>query len=418
MAETLCLAWLFLLLAAAPPEAAADYETLRQNFNNLYQSLRSAGGISPGDRGVIETLRQRVSAFDREHPDDAAALAIELQLTLWLDDAEAVNDLYGRLTTLTRDSAIGLGWVRHFQAAGDKRRIGEIYERLNRLFPDDAQVQIGWAQFFRDANLYSRALEVLGKARLDPAAHPDAAILKSDCLFAEERFDEAVAALEAIPQEKISADPSLRARVEGLLAVRREYPAFWAAEQEVRSAEARVGDLPRVEIITAQGRVVVELFENQAPNTVANFIALAESGFYDATRFHRVIPNVMIEGGDPNTRQGATAAPGTGGPDYLIADEHDREGARRHFAGSVGMANSGRPHSAGSRFYITFQPAPDLNGKHTVFGRVVDGLDLVRGFQANDAIESVTVLRKRDHEYKPATLPAPAAPAAPAASPG
>jgi cyclophilin family peptidyl-prolyl cis-trans isomerase len=377
-----------------------------------------AGGIAPADRGVIESLRQRVAAFDAEHPDDAAAVAMELQLTLWLDDAEAVNDLYGRLTTLTRDSAIGLGWVRHFQAAGDRRRIGEIYERLTRLFPGDAQIQIGWAQFFRDANLYSRALDVLEKAQLDPAVQPDAAILRSDCLFAVERFDEAVAALEEIPQETISANPSVRARVEGLLVVRREYPAYWAQEQELRSAETRAGDLPRVEIITAQGRVVVELFENQAPNTVANYISLCESGFYDATRFHRVIPNVMIEGGDPGTRQGATAAPGTGGPGYRIADEHDLEGARRHFAGSVGMANSGTPHSAGSRFYITFQPTPDLNGKHTVFGRVVDGLDLVRGFQADDAIESVSVLRKRDHEYKPATLPEPATPEAPAPNPG
>jgi cyclophilin family peptidyl-prolyl cis-trans isomerase len=426
MTVRLGLACLVLALAAAAPGSPGDYASLRRDFTNLYQSLSNAGGIAPGDRAAIEKLRQRAEAFDREHPDDAAGLAIELQLNLWLQDADAVDRLYGRLASLTRDPEIGLAWVRHFQAAGDRRRVGEIYERLARLFPGDAAVVLGWARFYREANLCARALEVLESASLDPAAQPDAAIMRSDCLFAEERFDDAVAALEAIPQEKLSADPGLRARVEPLLAARREYPALWEQEQQRRSAEARAADLPRIEIVTAKGRIVAELFENEAPNTVANFIALAEAGFYEGTRFHRLIPNSMIEGGDPNTRAGATEAPGSGGPGYRIADEFDREGARRHFAGSLGMANTGSAHSAGSRFYITFEPAPDLNAGHTVFGRVVNGMEVVRGLEADDAVESVSVLRKRDHVYEPERLtespaasvtvtpPAPAGTSAPA----
>ena len=146
-------------------------------------------------------------------------------------------------------------------------------------------------------------------------------------------------------------------------------------------------------------------YENEAPNTVANFISLSESDFYGGTNFHRVIPNFMAQGGDPNSKDGAEGTPGTGDPGYRIADEHDREGARSHFTGTLAMANNNFPHTGGCQFYFTHEPTPHLNGKHTVFGRVIDGLDVVRVIEPNDAIVSVTVLRKRDHEYKPDTLP-------------
>ncbi|TDJ55647.1 MAG: peptidylprolyl isomerase, partial [Planctomycetota bacterium] len=317
---------------------------------------------------------------------------MELQLSLWLDDEERVNTLYARLTDLTGDVDIGLAWAAHFQALDDRPKVGEIFSRLARKFPDNTQILVDWAKFYVDVNLYPRALEVIEAIDLDPAETPRALIVKSDCLFAEHRFVEAVAALDSIPGTTLAADPALARQVEDLLALRRPYPELWTLEQEIRSAEASADDLPRVELITVQGRIVLELFENEAPNTVANFINLADSGYYDGVAFHRVLANFMAQTGDPNSRPGADGVPGQGGPGYRIVDEHDRDGARMHFTGTLSMAKSPGLHTAGSQFFMTHAPPAHLNGKHTVFGRVMSGLDVVRSIEPNDLVETVTVL--------------------------
>ena len=113
----------------------------------------------------------------------------------------------------------------------------------------------------------------------------------------------------------------------------------------------------------------------------------------------------MAQGGDPNTKPGATGVPGQGGPGYRIPDEHTRQGARNHFAGSLAMAKTDAPHTAGSGFFLTHEPRPDLNGKYTVFGRILEGLDVVRGLKINDVLVSAIVLRKRGHDYSPDSLP-------------
>jgi len=160
-------------------------------------------------------------------------------------------------------------------------------------------------------------------------------------------------------------------------------------------------------IKTTKGDIEVELFENEAPNTVANFVSLVEKKFYDGLTFHRVLGGFMAQGGCPK-------GTGTGGPGYRIADECRQENARRHFRGSLSMANSG-PDTNGSQFFITFLPTSFLDGKHTVFGRVIKGFDVLAKLQRRDPekpdqpepdkIIEARVLRKRDHEYKPVTLP-------------
>ncbi|MBW3600539.1 MAG: peptidylprolyl isomerase [Planctomycetes bacterium] len=152
---------------------------------------------------------------------------------------------------------------------------------------------------------------------------------------------------------------------------------------------------------TNKGKLVIELFEDQAPNTVANFITLVESGFYDGLAFHRVIPHFMAQGGDPD-------GDGTGGPGYEIPCECYEEDARMHFRGSLSMAHAGRD-TGGSQFFLTFIPTPHLNGRHTVFGRVIEGLEVLDELQrrdpndtaapAPDKIVDAEVIRKRDHEY-------------------
>jgi cyclophilin family peptidyl-prolyl cis-trans isomerase len=178
--------------------------------------------------------------------------------------------------------------------------------------------------------------------------------------------------------------------------------AQWEEEAAIRAAEAKADDLPRVKLSTSKGDIVVELFENEAPNTVANFVSLVEKGFYDGRKFHRVIPGFMAQGGCPR-------GDGTGGPGYTIDCETQAENARKHFRGTLSMAHAG-PNTGGSQFFITFVPTPHLDGGHTVFGRVVEGMDVLAKIQRTegtaklgspDKIEKAEVLRKRDHQYVP-----------------
>lgn len=191
-----------------------------------------------------------------------------------------------------------------------------------------------------------------------------------------------------------------------------DYLDYWKKEQELRAAEAQADDLPRVVLATSKGDIVVELFENEAPNTVANFISLTEAKKYDGTAFHRVIPGCMAQGGDPNTLDDDPANDGRGGPGYTISCECYSDKARMHFQGSLSMAHAGKD-SGGSQFFLNHAPTPQLNaiaGKqrgssHTVFGRVIKGMDAALALQTGDRIESAKVLRKRDHAYVPTTKP-------------
>ncbi|MGV8171965.1 MAG: peptidylprolyl isomerase [Candidatus Woesearchaeota archaeon] len=121
-------------------------------------------------------------------------------------------------------------------------------------------------------------------------------------------------------------------------------------------------------IETSMGNIDVELFEDKAPNTTANFIKLAEKGYYNNITFHRVIPNFMVQTGDPK-------GDGTGGPGYAIKDEFG-PGLKHDKAGMLSMANAG-PNTGGSQFFITTVPTPWLDGKHAIFGQVVNGQDVV-----------------------------------------
>jgi peptidyl-prolyl cis-trans isomerase B (cyclophilin B) len=124
---------------------------------------------------------------------------------------------------------------------------------------------------------------------------------------------------------------------------------------------------------TSQGRIILKFFPKQAPGHVENFKKLAKKGFYDGTKFHRVIPKFMIQGGDPNTKTGAGPA-GTGGPGYTIKAEFNDI---KHKRGILSMARSQDPNSAGSQFFIMHGEAPFLDGQYTAFGQVVSGMDAV-----------------------------------------
>ena len=128
-------------------------------------------------------------------------------------------------------------------------------------------------------------------------------------------------------------------------------------------------------IHTNKGDIVIEFLEGQAPNTVANFSKLAKEAFYDGTKFHRVIRDFMIQGGDPLTKDdGMSDRWGTGGPGYQFADEISL--SNKNDRGTIAMANAG-PNTNGSQFFINVSDNNFLDGKHTVFGRVITGMDVV-----------------------------------------
>ncbi|MEE9533104.1 MAG: peptidylprolyl isomerase [Acidimicrobiia bacterium] len=396
--------------AGAVSAADTAFNTLKDSLTRLRDLLQAKGGIAPEDHGVIRGIRDRAAGFSRRWVDDPRGVALELQLSIWLQDHDRVNELFARLAELSPDrSQVADAWLEYFRRNNIAGRVDEIYGRLLSERPGDRELAFAWASYHKGLNHYARAMEILQDEALDLATLPKAAVALSGCLFAEHRFQEAVDVLQSIPVELLKADPDLARTVGLLLPGREEYLDLWDQEQEIRYLEASAGDLPRVELLTARGRIEVELFENEAPNTVANFISLAKDGFYDGTKFHRVITNFMAQGGDPNTKPGATGVAGRGSPGYRIQDEHDREGARNHFTGSLAMAKRRPPHTAGCQFYLTHEPTPHLNGKHTVFGRVTEGLDVVRSLELDDVIEKVTVLRDRGHDYEPQTLPVVAA---------
>ncbi|MGH9909557.1 MAG: peptidylprolyl isomerase [Nitrososphaerales archaeon] len=126
-------------------------------------------------------------------------------------------------------------------------------------------------------------------------------------------------------------------------------------------------------IETNFGKIVIELFTEDAPKTVENFVKLASSSFYDGTLFHRVIPGFMIQGGDPNTKSNNRRSWGTGSPGHTIKAEFN---ARSHVRGIVSMARAQDPDSAGSQFFIVVKDSKFLDRQYTVFGKVIEGMDV------------------------------------------
>ena len=133
-------------------------------------------------------------------------------------------------------------------------------------------------------------------------------------------------------------------------------------------------------IETNKGNLVLELFAKDVSLTVNNFVFLARDGFYNNTSFHRVIPGFMAQGGDPT-------GTGRGSPGYRFADEFTEH---KHNTGTLSMANSG-PNSNGCQFFITYAPQPHLDGKHSVFGRLTEGMDILQKIESGDAIKQITI---------------------------
>jgi peptidylprolyl isomerase/peptidyl-prolyl cis-trans isomerase B (cyclophilin B) len=158
--------------------------------------------------------------------------------------------------------------------------------------------------------------------------------------------------------------------------------ASWGDAQGVKGAKK----VKQAAVITLEkgGEIRIELYPEDAPKTVENFVTLAKKEFYNGLTFHRVVPGFVVQGGDPKGN-------GTGGPGYTIKAEFNK---RKHVRGTLAMARSQHPDSAGSQFYITYGPTPHLDGNYTVFGQVVSGMEHVDRIAQGDRMKSVRIVEE------------------------
>lgn len=288
-------------------------------------------------------------------------------------------------------------------------RMVELAPQVYKLQPQNTVAAEFTLQSLFAKNQYAELVKVSdGVLKIDPKAQL-AVNFNGVGKFATHDFEGAIKVLKPAEDDGLLI-PQLGGQYLDLAEL---YVAFWKEEQAIRAAEdAATGDaqLPIVKLTTTKGDIEILMLENEAPNTVANFISLVEKKYYDGLKFHRVIPGFMAQGGCPNSRDNPANA-GQGGPGYTIACECYQKNARRHFAGSLSMAHAGKD-SGGSQFFLTHLPTNHLNpepgkamGSHTVFGRTIKGLEVIQSLEVDDEILSAVVVRKRNHEYVPVTVP-------------
>jgi cyclophilin family peptidyl-prolyl cis-trans isomerase len=328
------------------------------------------------------------------------------KLTEWKEVLKELRKLRTDYKTATPDQTVGIQTKWNEAIAKAEAMIGPLREAGKAAYLAAPNSDAALTDF-----LIKIVADDVKRDDYEPAAEVAKALLDNGCTkvelsdpaglaaFATNDLERAEKELKRAQTENKLSDASKK--IMGDLA---DYKKFWQAEQELRKKEAAANDLPRVRIVTSKGEIVAELFENEAPEAVANFISLVESKFYDGLTFHRVLAGFMAQGGCP-------AGDGTGGPGYNIYCECYKDNHRKHFRGSLSMAHAGKD-TGGSQFFLTFLPTPPLNGKHTVFGRVIEGMDVLAKLQRidpedksskpdPDKMVKVEVIRKRDHKYEP-----------------
>ncbi|MBC03934.1 MAG: hypothetical protein CMJ34_11635 [Phycisphaerae bacterium] len=372
-----------LVLTTSGVAVAEDWSDIRDNYDQLKRYMAAKRRIGADEKASLIALQERIDAFREGNPEDPRPLAMDIQVSTWL---------------------------------GDDARIDEDYEQLAAISDLD-RIQVAWAKHRLGMNGYGSIPGIILSDPVDLADEPEANVLLARSYMARNQFQDAIDAIDAIPEEGLQK-PSIRVNANRVRGQAERWLALWQDEVGLREAEEAAGTSPVMQLITSRGPVTILLYETQAPNTVANFIELAERDFFDGTRFHRVEPNFVVQGGDPNSRPGSTIAPGSGGRGQWIPDEADRPDKRFHFAGSLAMAKSPDqtkpgstiPNSASSQFYVVIEPAENLNEEYTVFGRVIDGIEIIEAIRKNDDLLEVATISRPERDYSAETLAIPGVP--------
>ena len=382
----------------APAASAVDKETTQGATVDKGATVGQAATV---DKGATDTPDKAIESSQGDKSKEEAAAEYEKQKAAWLaglkkltfkelvkkirDDERQIDQRYIRMPMIPKEQLVFERQIRALQyevivlnellepAAVEafrsnpmesKAATDKVFEVLaSKLKPRGRHSSYDPAGGLR---LVNTILEIKGG---DIGMDPDAAPTPEDEPFMQiiyqgylasyglQDFKSADEFLTRLENLNIGMKPEVRENFEQTL-------ALWRDEEAIRAEEARADDLPRVKLETTGGDVVIELFENEAPNTVANFIKLVNQGYYDGLEFFHVVPSLYA-------RSGCTANDGTTNPGYRIRNEY--ENGRRHFAGTVVMQNDGE-NTAGSQFIILHRPDPNLDGKvvcvRPCYGRV------------------------------------------------
>lgn len=371
------------------PPVAPEVAAIKAEFDEMARYLGRKNAVSVDDRGPLKALAAKLAPFAAAR--DPNALAMQVQVGTWLEDHTLVDSSYLTILELNPNNDIALAqWM----------------NALNRRLEYDRSLEESLA----------RGPIVAASTRVSLAA--------VDALLGLNRVGEAKVRMDAISfpanerPDVTGRYNTLKVRVDTL------FP-LWQQEDTLRQTETAANTLPRVELTTAKGPIVIELFEEQAPNSTAAFLEFVGSGLYTGTTFHKRVPGLGLLGGDPNSKPVAEGAAkprvGVGSPGFRIADENGDPAKRRlALSFTVGFAKAEAaktnpptptatartlPNSAGSTFFILTSPAEHLNEEFTVVGRIVDGFETVLKLAPGDAITAATIQRKREHEYVVQKLP-------------
>jgi cyclophilin family peptidyl-prolyl cis-trans isomerase len=418
-------------------EAAAPRDTAGSDLNREDKAVIATDG-----KGATNAAAQAKAAFDAKFNEYKAAVRqIEkLQADFQAADAATRRNLNTELTgQIAHAQSLVNGMI---EAAVEAYRFApNADEQITELLVAVARYDVigrpaGRGQPAKSGNpqdiyypidggdRYERALPVLKLLIENDAGTPELYVWGFVAAFATNDYELASKwlaevqkhdAIQPIAEAAGKSDRDDAGLMENVLhqvstsaGVLEQYRQLWDKESQIRAAEAAADDLPRVKLTTNKGEIVLELFENEAPQSVANFLTLVKQGFYDGSPFHRVLPKFMAQGG-------AKDEEGQGGPGYTIRCECYRPDYRRHFRGTLSMAHAGRD-TGNSQFFLTFVATPHLNGKHTAFGRVIEGIEVLADLQRRSPMHGTTqpkadriikaeVVRDRGHEYKFEKLP-------------
>jgi peptidyl-prolyl cis-trans isomerase B (cyclophilin B) len=352
--------------------------------------LNQPAGVFPGPVGtharIVSNAAWGAATPDAELPRNEGIAILE-EIAGEKADAEDGGVLYAY-------TGWGDGRRRDAPLARMEERVVAAIER----YPGYASLQAVLVQLRKARNDFKGAVDVhaaMGRAFPAFAEPPFYTLIHAELLQPLGRFDEAVALLADRAAEVDRPGP-LKTELVQLEALAADH----ARSLVMQKADAAANDLPRVAVtVKGKGTFVIELFEDDAPNGVANFVSLCKGGKYSGTRFHWVEGGRGIFGGDPLSRDDDPSNDGFGDPGYLIESEPSR---RLHLPLTVAYADKRRERrTEGSTFTIHLAPTPAADGVGTVFGRIVDGVDVVHRIEYYDVIEKTEILRLRDHPYEP-----------------
>ncbi len=379
----------------------SDDDAVDQAFGQLLERWpeKTSGGVAWAGYWASRDPGRAASVLERliEARPDSLLYINHLHTLLWAHD---VDRLGARFNSLSESDPDRLGMELNTLARVAPALAAAMGRQLRAIHPDHLEVAIGTARGLRHANRFAEArviMDALGEARLTDPAHR---YLWSDVHYADHQFQRAHALLSSIDMEALAetSRTGLHRRLRFMKPLREQMAEVWPAEVQRRLEDAARGDNP-IGVLVINGReVFVELFEDDAPNTVANFIAAADLGVYDGWEAGLVHPGFRSIMGDRHD--------GDGWPSWTIPDEHTLPSMRPIGAGSLVAYKTSRPNSTDTTFFILHFPAPHLNGERTTFGRVITGLDVIREMQQGDVVEEVRIISRRDHEYDPQVIDA------------